>query len=326
MLLITDIGADVDDTVALLTVVGSEKLKLVAVVTTGGEGHARAKLAKGWLKCLNIPCEVSASYGPGTGHCYIPADLDVPTLNKKCDNKAATKAILSAVRAYGKDLVIICIGALSPLAAAISADRSGSLLGIAGLYLQGNVIYSAAGLEPLPAAFNFREDMMAAKLVFETLQDYVPFTCLGKYAAYKVGITTTDFRTFERPSMPSVMEMVRQQMAMYIKSDASKFFSLYKVAPEFQNTDQWFDHLPNGVCCHPYDPLLVLTLVDVSLFTSEFVPSRRGKHVHTLVGNSEKCSGVTRPALIARTVVRLANQGCDRCSPRPETKRRVRFK
>ena len=45
---------------------------------------------------------------------------------------------------------------------------------------------------PSSIAFNFREDMDAASLVFDQLQDFVPFTLVGKFAAYEVGITTAD--------------------------------------------------------------------------------------------------------------------------------------
>ena len=52
VLLVTDIGADIDDTLALMTLIGSENLFLAGVVTTVNDGVKRASLARQWLRIL----------------------------------------------------------------------------------------------------------------------------------------------------------------------------------------------------------------------------------------------------------------------------------
>ena len=53
-------------------------------------------------------------------------------------------------------------------------------------------------IEPDIYSYNFREDFEAATYVFKELRDFIPFTMLGKHAAYKVDITTSDFQSFNR--------------------------------------------------------------------------------------------------------------------------------
>ena len=310
VLLITDIGADVDDTVALLTLIGSERLRLVAAVTTGGKGEERTSLIRGWLSILGQRkngIEVSASYGPGMGHCYVPKDL--PTVLTK-DKTDATELILRTSKTYGSSLRVFVIGAMTPLADALKNDSEGYLRKIGGIFVQGNILYRAGRIRPDAKAFNFREDMKSAHIVFDKLQDTVPFTSLGKFAAYVVGITTKDFRSFSRPGLPSMTEMVRRQMGLFISSGPERFWSLYPV-PEQYRDEGWFDHLPNDICCHPYDPLLVLCLHDIQLFDPVYIPAKSGLHVHTTVGNSPDHNGIRDKTLIRNKLVSLVNRACD---------------
>ena len=54
VLIITDIGADIDDTLALLALLGSfPAVQIVAVVTCVGNGIDRAALASGWISLSN---------------------------------------------------------------------------------------------------------------------------------------------------------------------------------------------------------------------------------------------------------------------------------
>jgi predicted NAD-dependent protein-ADP-ribosyltransferase YbiA (DUF1768 family) len=53
-LLITDIGADIDDTLALLTLLGSQHLFLAGVVTTVNDALQRAVLVRQWLQVLGV--------------------------------------------------------------------------------------------------------------------------------------------------------------------------------------------------------------------------------------------------------------------------------
>ena len=75
MLLVTDIGADMDDTLALLALVGSRVLRLVAVVTCVNDGRRRGTVARGWLRALGVRDEavpILPTVDCATAHCTIP--------------------------------------------------------------------------------------------------------------------------------------------------------------------------------------------------------------------------------------------------------------
>ena len=85
-------------------------------------------------------------------------------------------------------------------------------------HVQGQAVPSAdaaARLAPSDDAFNLREDMEAARFVFEALQDHVPFTLLGKHAAYRNGLTCEDFRSWSalvKSGAVDLFEMAKDQM------------------------------------------------------------------------------------------------------------------
>ncbi len=56
VLLITDLGRDIDDTCALLALCSSPELELVGVVTCGGNSEARAKVLPCFIYVPSSPC------------------------------------------------------------------------------------------------------------------------------------------------------------------------------------------------------------------------------------------------------------------------------
>jgi hypothetical protein len=155
--------------------------------------------------------------------------------------------------------------------------------------------------------------MGAAERVFEYLQDHVPFSILGKFAAYSVGLTREDLEGLQPSAggFPSLSLMARDQQERFRTNNYELWTKLYRVPPEFNQLGslEWFDHLPGGVISHPYDPLLMLMLCreesgdDVAeVLTVERIGDPLKQH--KAVGNSENSSGIpnalsTRKALIA---------------------------
>merc|ERR1712007_32611 len=101
---------------------------------------------------------------------------------------------------YRGRLVLMCIGALTPIARLLRQDTEGVLQrSLRAVYIQAQADVTHEGhITPSAAAFNLREDMPAAHVVFGQLQTSVPFVFLGKYAAYKVGIRTQDFEDWDQ--------------------------------------------------------------------------------------------------------------------------------
>ena len=135
-----------------------------------------------------------------------------------CAVEDTPRAILDTAERWGSRLAIVGIATLTPLAAALVLDdadaasaaaegqgddakqRGGVLRCVKRIYLQGNAACDAATdtMTPESQAYNFRCDMAAAEAVFAGLQRDVPFTLLGKFAAYQVGITKQELASLNR--------------------------------------------------------------------------------------------------------------------------------
>jgi hypothetical protein len=163
-------------------------------------------------------------------------------------------------------------------------------------------------------AFNVREDEAAAHIVFEALQDYVPFHILGKFAAYRVGITTADFGSWNRGHLPSMKQMAKDQMQRFIDGNPQLFYSLYPVPLHARTPSLWFENLPGDVCCKPYDPLLVLWLLEPSLFEHIPLRSPSGQVQHQLVGagNGPNIHGIPHPEAVRAALVASVAAGVNR--------------
>ena len=106
VLLITDIGADIDDTEALLVALGSPYLQLVGIVTAVNNGVARAALARGWLRRLGVAdsdVPILPSVDPATAACTIPDGWPAPSESALGEAESVTKWLC---RRYGSPATI----------------------------------------------------------------------------------------------------------------------------------------------------------------------------------------------------------------------------
>lgn len=186
VLIVTDIGADIDDTLALLTLLGAaESIQIVGIVTCVGNGAKRATVASGWLNvvssdiCSKIPILPTVDEPIVTAGIHIPEEFDgagFVSIGKAEDTPAK---IVQLAAAHAPNLVLFCIAPVTPIAAALAVDKQGVLKKLKRVYVQGNVqVDDELGqLAPRDIAYNFRLDMEAAGKVFE-LQQHVPFSVL----------------------------------------------------------------------------------------------------------------------------------------------------
>ena len=117
LLMLTDIGRDIDDTLALLALIGyhaSHRLKIVGIIATGGANLSRACIVSGWLNRLtqaqessgcgtsglfsNIPVAVCGS-SIGLEECYSPPFTQTPE-EAKLYHGSAVELILELCRSY----------------------------------------------------------------------------------------------------------------------------------------------------------------------------------------------------------------------------------
>lgn len=257
VLLVTDIGRDIDDTVALACLSSYEaegSVKLVGLVATGGLGESRARLARFWLRKLGYADErvpVAACLAPGNeisnlcvfpnlgtdssrdreGPDGVPSLEQAATFEGSSSESAAADLVLQLAREYAGELVVLAIGPLTPINAALSLPGGKEALqrGIAKLCIQAQATIGPGGdLFPDFAAFNLREDQEASHGVFQGLQSSVPFELLGKHAAYRVAMERGDFEQWDADAGERIMEPLLEDLLSSFRRcrhTISNFFS-----------------------------------------------------------------------------------------------------
>lgn len=369
VILVTDIGRDIDDTIAILVCISlhvQKKIELRGIVGTGGAGFARACISRWWLRRCGIPdseVRVAADFSAGMEACFVPegvlkcpfagpvpknlaceatVDLEYdpddknPNPAQRRQRPKPTKRnavifaldhdahgfdkggalILSAANSFKKQLQLTCIAPMSPVKKAmLGADGKPdaacvkSLQGIGKVLVQGQAIEKPEGLLPDKQAFNLRQDMDAANFCFEYLQKKVPFSLLGKFAAYKVSLYRKDFAMFDkivasgRPAAALSFEQANEMtlaakanLNIFRVGNPSLFYNIYHVAKKDQNESDWFKNIQ--VCCHPYDPLMCLTLEH----SDDFLPVvSMGRH--QLIGMTKQFDGVPSAPLVHKRLV-----------------------
>lgn len=131
MIIDTDIGDDIDDALAIAFALKLRKAEVIGITTVFKNTFLRARLAKKLLAVANrtdIPVIAGLSDGIKTKNsrneiiCQYSEELMKDCYkadNKKDREEEAVDFILDNVRAYGKDLTIVCIGPLTNIARAI---------------------------------------------------------------------------------------------------------------------------------------------------------------------------------------------------------------
>ena len=316
ILLLTDIGRDIDDTLALIALQGLQrrgKIRLVGVVGTGGAGIDRARVVRWWLRRFHIAdhdCPVAYCRSEGKLACAIPAGTPVTADAALVDGSAAAM-IVDLARAHAHRLVIFAIAPLAPLADALADAADLKLLrsNVHSLWIQGQVKLEAAGrLSPDFASFNLRENRQAALTVFNALQDYVPFRLLGKHAAYQVPLTPSDFSRWDGVLGSTEMtDLAKRNLAIFRSENPALFYKLYPVSEEQRTTADWFDAL--DVLSHPYDPLLAVFLTEGALFDPTHETGAAGvEHMH--VGNEPGGkAGIVDAAALKSCLCTLVSDG-----------------
>jgi inosine-uridine nucleoside N-ribohydrolase len=308
VLLITDIGGDIDDILALYTLLGSkETVNLVGIVVCGGEHRKRAILTHRILELLDVKkvpiiAELNDNHLKSSHEFSMPSEFE-SLLESELPNEIVTSNayIIDLIKKYYDDIVIVCIGPTTPLADAIRLDGTFSA-GISKFYIQGHVIVDEEQLIPDTVnSYNLREDKQSAMIVFENLQkNNVPFVSLGKYAAYQCPISKQLFESWSSTSKAPlhIFNYVRRVMDTFWRHGPELLYRVYNVPSEYQFEDKWFDYLQN--ISMPYDALLVLSLIQPDLFDTSHTVFNK----HVLIGNDANTHCVRDPS----TVLNILNQ------------------
>ena len=201
IIIITDIGTDPDDILALMVACAVDKFDIRAVITTGGDTLNRGRVARRWLSLAgvgpDVPVVPDLLPGSGNTRCHVPEDtpaVEESSLTVGEDGEGIADAVIvDLARQVGKDLAVFAIGPLTSLAKACQMEPE-IVQQIGVLCFQGQLTAKKDVIEPDFSSFNLREDKPAAEIVFKTLQGTVPFKLLGKYAAYAVPLDKDDIK------------------------------------------------------------------------------------------------------------------------------------
>ncbi len=260
ILIITDIGTDVDDALAICLAIEDPQLNISGIACTGDDVDSKIQIARTLVSQLghtDIPI--------GSGASFVDSVLSHG--NGQCDILLISQAtLLSEAIEANYDLVKMI-------------DR---------IYFQGlATIDSTDGckLMPDPAAYNVSEDIYAAQNLFN-LQDMIPFTIVGKYSAYPLALSRQVFESYAlsgEPAGVSINQMAIECIERFAESNPDRFRQVYNISDEV-STKEALDTLEKISC--PYDAVAVLAMTDPDCFT----PITYGKHL--LIGVLKYDSGI----------------------------------
>eukprot|EP00698_Gefionella_okellyi_P009556 TRINITY_DN243_c0_g3_i2.p1 TRINITY_DN243_c0_g3~~TRINITY_DN243_c0_g3_i2.p1 ORF type:complete len:340 (+),score=50.66 TRINITY_DN243_c0_g3_i2:95-1114(+) len=302
ILLVTDIGNDIDDTIALLWILG-RKLNLVGVVTTGTQSGVRAGVVTSILRgghateVPTVPGDVRpVSQSTNVVDEWIRTIPTVlrPDLAATSHPKTGAEFIVDCARTHGAKLRILLIAPYTDVARAIELDRY-ALQSIGGVCMQAQANMDSHGLTPSLAAYNIRCDPAAAEVVF-TLQHHVPFTFLGKHAAYRVSLSALDFDLWDAALRARVqLRLYTERQLDHLRHAAPDLYErVYGVPASVPPANL-------SKLSHPYDALAAMTLVPeyAQLFDTQSYRSPVNAAVeHTLIGQTPDTHGVPDPKAI----------------------------
>jgi inosine-uridine nucleoside N-ribohydrolase len=286
----TDDGRDVDDIEALAWLIDAENTEVVGVATTHMIPDRRAMIARALLMHMgepDTPIGVGSIFPVGKEDAALVAYLREHTLQGRTYEgdgliecfPSAEEVIVGAIKKYGSALKIAALAPLTDLAKVAEAHPE-AFASIGGIYIQGQATVSEGTLIPDPQAYNIKEDQEAANTIFN-LQDQIPLTLVGKFAAYQVPLTRTDFDGFAATGNPA---------GTYLKNHAIKGIQCFaERAPEvfrrvFGVEATEVDTLSE--LSKPYD-----ALVTMAIARSEYFEPIQVGH-HTLIGMTPEKPGL----------------------------------
>lgn len=318
ILLLTDIGSDIDDVLALYCLLGcEEEINLLGVVISGGSHAKRGFLTQQLLLKLNkshIPV-IMPNHGDNmvSSHDFsMPDEFEMQEVQQfsDCDHDlTSSQYIIDTVNKYYGSIFVVAIGPLTALSHAIKMDTNFSR-GIARFYIQGQVLtcYDTELKPNTDASYNLREDKEAAHIVFENLQhNRVPFVCLGKYAAYQIPLPKTLFEewSIQQGTPINILLYAKKALNVMWKKDPDLVYRIYQIPEDHSFEHKWLDWL--SYLSYPYDPLLVASIVRPDLFCPQLITINGVQH--WLIGNESQHAGVSDPDAVRQFLQVTVSKG-----------------
>ena len=258
IILDTDIGTDVDDSIALMYCLNNPEIDLLAVTTVHGNSVLRAKIAQRLIGERGIPVAAGIDSPLVKREIYWMGHEGKGILDgsEKEPGQNGVDLLYQSIR-KNKDASLVCIGPLTNIAALLQ-DMPEIKDKIREIYFMGDVVEQNGVFVPNYEKHNIKVDPEAADIVF------------GSGIELKV-VTT------------------RLSKSMYFaKEDFEKLRA--RNAPQaeylYQNAIQYMAARKQGVC-YLYDPLTVLSIACPSLVEFE-----KRRHIAvSRAADAQKCKG-----------------------------------
>lgn len=257
ILVITDIGTDIDDAEALCLAASDSTLRIAALACIGENVDERIDIAKYLLESFESRGVV------GSGVAFIDSVLS----NSK------------------RKMDILLIAPMTDIAAAV--ERNPKLINKIGeVFFQGQVVVNDdAEILANAEAFNVSEDIHAANTFFKAAQS-IPFTVVGKYAVYPLALSREVFDNYEASGHPAGIYLKKAAYKSirnfaYNKSDV--FRRVYSIPSDIaiEEALKGLDKISN-----PYDAVSVISLTHPEFFN----PIKVGQH--RIIGNQKGVSNI----------------------------------
>lgn len=299
LILDTDIGTDVDDALALSVLLGSPEFDLLGVTTVYGDTELRARVVSrlarlGGLADLPVFAGRSRTttgrdiYWAGHEGTTMP-DLGTEPVRNTGNEPAAIDFLVESARQRPGELVVLAIGPLTNIAAAMLADPSfaGNLQ---ALYVMGGAFVGVGA--PAPAAeHNIACDPEAAATVFAGAE---PITVVGLDVTIRTQVRAPELARIEAAGELGA-ELGRQVRQYWQLGDAD-----------------------GNV---PHDPLVAVALAQPELFTFATAdinvligPGRPGATLLTAATRRTRVAvDVDAAAAVAAVVARIEHAADDSC-------------
>lgn len=300
VLVYTDDGRDVDDIEALVYLAGCPEVQIEAVVTTHMIPDRRAMIARSVLDNLgvyNIPVGVGSIYPLGKEDESLVSYLRQHTVHGRTYEGSGliecfpngVELIGESIDRLGDRLKIAVCAPMTDLAKAAVHDPS-TFKRLGGLFIQGQAVIENGSLSPDPEAYNLKEDLEAAEIVFR-FQNDVPFTFVGKHAAYELPLHRADFTSFAATGNPVgvyMLEHAIKGIECFAERAPEVFSRVFGLQPDQLDI---LDELSK-----PYDALVAKAIARPDGLLGE----RFGQH--TLVGMSPSSNGIENPHLVKQDI------------------------
>ena len=193
IILDTDIGSDVDDALALATLLGSKSVNVQGITTVYGDTKLRARIAHHLCHIANRSIPVFAGVEtPLSGRQVWSTGSEgnsFSNLNQyQLEDKAAVDFLIETVNQNPGEIEVIAIGPLSNIASAI-VKAPNFAENIKHLWVMGG------DFTKVKIEHNFQCDVDAAKIVFES---NIPITILDLPSSQKTIIKNDEIEKIKR--------------------------------------------------------------------------------------------------------------------------------